>query len=235
MAGKFGNGGLVLNSAGEITADRNGLWSGGCQFSFPAGRLDLMPGVGTQHPYANFLVAERFRLVFSPGLWRLSVEYVGSNVDSSEPQYELSPGTGNEPIETHERFLSHLAGKPSAPLNGAIFRDLETGFETSDDVLGQFERFRVILEGGGLNPLAGLEQYITQNNTVWTKTWTQRSAPSSGGVRIAAPDGPAPAYGGASNWLEMPVAYTKRGNVYSCAARWIASGKRGWNSLVYPA
>lgn len=228
MAGKFGNGGLVLNQAGEITADRNGLWSGACQFSFPQGRLDLVPGVGTQHPYANFLVAERFRLVFSPGLWRLSVEYVGANVNSTEPQYELSPGTGNEPIETHKDFEETLAGKPSAPLNKAVFRDEVTGFETEDDALGIFSHFKAGSD------LAGLAQYITQNNTVWTKTWTQRAKPATGKVKISSPEGPSPSYGGSMNWLEMPVAYTLRGNVYSCSQRWVASGPKGWNPLVYP-
>lgn len=232
-----GNDGLVLSSAGEITATKAGLWTGSCLYSLPADRIDLIPNVGAVHPYASFLVAESFRLVFAPGLWKLYVEYAGANRDVSEPTYDLSPGTGNDPIETHSRFLSHLAGKPSAPKNGAIFRNPETGEVTKEDEPGayQFDRFSVLLAGGNLNPYAGLESYICQNNTVWTKSWTQRSAPTSHPVRIGAPDGPAPNYGGDTNWLELPVAYTKRGNVFSCVAQWLASGPRGWNPVVYPS
>ena len=229
--------GLVLSSAGEISADRAGLWTGSCQFSFPAGRIDLVPEAGTAHPYVGFLVAERFRLAFERGLWRLSVEYAGAHREETEAQYELSPGTGNEPIETHDRFLSHLAGKPSAPLNGAIFRDPESGMVTRDDTPGkwQFDRFSVLETSGALNPFAGQEAFISQNNTVWTKSWTRRSPPSAYKVHIMEPDGPNPNYGGATNWLALPIAYTKRGNVFACRAQWIASGRRGWNPLVYPA
>lgn len=205
-------------------------------FSLPVGRLDLIPRLGTFHPYANFLVSERCRLIFSPGLWKLSVDYVGANADETEPQYELSPGTGNEPIEAHDRFLSELAGKPSAPLNGAIFRDPESGEITASDVPGtwEFDRFSVLKADGTLNPFAGQEEFISQNNTVWTKTWTSRTKPESYRVSIRDPDGDAPDYGGDSNWLALPIAYTKRGLVFSCRAQWIASGRRGWNPDVYP-
>ena len=226
----------MLNAAGEITANKAGLWTGSCQFTFPAGQVDLIPGIGSAHPYVGFLVAESFRLSFTPGLWRLSMEYVGGSVDSSDPQYELSPGTGNEPIETHKSFLSVIAGKPSAPLNGAIFRNVVTGDVSEDDTAGvaQFDRFSIYVDGA-LNAYAGQEQFINQNNTVWTKSWTSKSKPSSYGIHIGAPDGPNPDYGGTTNWLAMPIAYTQRGNVFSNVARWIASGPRGWNPGVYPS
>lgn len=232
----YGNDGLVLSHAGELTADKNGLWTGACVFKMPAGRVDLIPAIGSVHPYANFCVAERFRLSFSAGLWVCSVEYVGGNVGESEPQYELSPGTGQEDIETHPDFVSVLAGKPSAPLHGAVFLDKFDNVST-DDTLGiaMFDRFSSHLEGGSLNPYAKIDAYLCQNNTVWTKTWTRNSPPPSTGIRIATPDGPNPDYGGASNWLAMPVAYTKRGNVYSCTARWLASGPRAWNPNIYPS
>lgn len=222
-----GDDGLVLRAAGDISADRNGLWAGSCLFSFPAGKIDLVPAINSLHPHVGFLIAERFRVVFEPGLWKVYVDYVGCNVDASEPQYELTPGTGNEPIQIHDRFESVLAGKPSAPLNGAIFRDSISGEVTHDDDLGEFDRFAAD------SPYAGLESFIAQNNTVWSKSWTQRSKPASTPVRISNPSGPAPDYGGSYNWLEFPVAYTKRGNVYSCTQRWMSSGPKGWNTVVY--
>lgn len=237
MAGKFGKSGLLLSSSGEITADRNGLWTGACLFTFDVGRVDQVPAIGSVHPNVSFLVAERFRIIFTPGRWTVSVDYVGANADDTDPQYELSPGTGNEPIEAHDKFLSTIAGKPSAPLNHAIFRNPETGEISTDDAPGMavFDRFSVYKPDGTLNPFAGQEMFISQNNTVWTKTWTRRSKPAAHKIRIGTPDGDAPDYGGGTNWLELPIAYTKRGRVYSCTARWIASGPRGWNPIVYPA
>ena len=143
-----------------------------------------------------------------------------------------SPGTGNEPIVTHDRFLSELGGKPSAPLNGAIFRDPVTGEISTDDATAEFDRFALMI-GGLRNPLAGVDSYICANNTVWTKSWTSRTKPTVHPIRISNPEGPAPDYGGSSNWLELPTAYTLRGNVYSCVARWLASGRGGWNNIVY--
>lgn len=224
----FGKNGLVLESAGEITADRNGLWSGSCRFSLPHGRVDLIPAVLSVHPHVGFLFAEKFRLSTNPGLWRVSVDYVGASVDSSEPQYELSPGTGNEPIQTHKDFIATIAGTPSSPKNGAIFRDPVSGEISTDDDLAEFDRFALSSE------LAGTDSYIAQNNTVWTKSWTQKSKPTSHGVRINNPPGNAPDYGGSYNWLELPVGYTVRGRVYSCQQHWVCSGPKGWKSIVYP-
>jgi hypothetical protein len=229
-----GKDGLVLEAAGEISADRNGLWTGSCRYSLPAGRLDLVPAALTPHPYAGFLVAERFRLTFAAGLWRLGVDYVGSNVEESVAQYELSDGTGNEPIQTHPDFLSELAGTASVPKNGALWRDPVTGEISSDDETAEFDRFRVKLEGGGQNPLAGLEEYIAQSNVVWSKSWTSRSAPAAQRIAIANPPGGAPDYGGSYNWLRLPVSFTVRGNVHSNVQRWLCSGPRGWHALVYP-
>lgn len=232
---KFGNDGLVLSAAGEISGDKNGLWTGACVFKLPVGRYDLVPGVGVEHPLADFLMSERFRLTFSPGLWTVSVDYAGMSAsyeDASPAQYDLSPGTGNEPIETHPKFVTDIGGKPSDPKNGARFRHYETGAETEDDALGVFDEFKLIVDGLK-NPYAKGEAFIAQNNTVWTKSWTQRTKPDSYGVKIATPDGPYPDYGGDTNWLAMPIAYTQRGSVFTCTAKWIASGPGGWNATVY--
>ena len=232
----YGTAGLILTTSGEVAGDRYGLWTGSCTFSMPVGRLDLIPGFGSVHPHAPFLSSEKFRVKFGLGFWYVSVDYAGmaGSLDESIPQYELNPGTGNDPIETHKDFLK-LAGKPSAPANGAIFRDPATGEVTKQDKVGKwrFDRFSVYVHGEH-NELAGCEQYINQNNTVWTKSWTSRKRPTSKGVQIKDPPGDAPRYGGNYNWLAMPVQYTMRAQVFSCQARWLGSGPRGWSKLVYP-
>ena len=234
----FGNAGLKLASASEIAVDRKGLWSGSCRFTLPIGAWSVVPKVGNAHPLAAFLLAERSRVILSKGLWQAIVEYAGIEEDESEPQYALDPGVGNEPIETHDDFVRTLAGRPSAPINGALFKNPKTGWPTRSDELGyyEFEKFAEGLAGGAANPFAGTKQFLECNQTVWTKTWTSKAKPEAGRVLsvVDDPPGGAPSYGGAFNWLEHPVAYTKRGGAYSNSQRWLLSARRGWNRLVYP-
>ncbi|MES2924001.1 MAG: hypothetical protein V4819_20785 [Verrucomicrobiota bacterium] len=81
MAGKLGKKGLLLRSSGEITADRNGLWTGACVFTFNEWHVEQVPAINSVHPYVAFLVAERFRITFTPIRWTAAVEYVGTNPD----------------------------------------------------------------------------------------------------------------------------------------------------------
>lgn len=234
MAKVHGNKGLILDAAGELSVDRMGVWSGACRFKIPIGRFDLVPLLNSMHPHANFCLAERQRVNFTPGLWTVYIDYAGANVEETEPVYELSPGTGNEPIETHDKFVSTLAGTASSPKNGAVFVNGD-GEKTTDNELGVFDRFSHTVSGGAFNPFSGVKEYITANNTVWTKSWTRKNAPSAGTriIKIAEPDGPNPSYGGKYNWLEMPTSYVKRGGAYACETRWLLSGRAGWNTEIY--
>lgn len=237
---QYGAGGrLILEAAGEITVDRNGLWSGSARFRFLPEEVGLVPTPGTQNPYLWFLLAERSRIIMTPGLWTAVVEYAGIQEDVSEAQYELSPGVGMDPIETHDKFASSLAGTPSAPKPGAVFVDPKTGIVTKDNTPGKyrFEEFAPILADGSKNPLGGVKGYYVANNTVWTKSWTQKAKPS-GATRTlmitSSPPGNPPQFG-SCNWLEHPVAYVKRGGAYSCVQRWLLSDENGWNQLIYPS
>jgi len=227
----YGPGGLKLEVAGELLVDRKGLWSGSCVFTFPAKAFDLIPKMNSVHPYASFLFAERMRIIMAAGLWKVSVDYVGIDVDTSDPQYELSPGTGNEAVETHPDFSTLIAGTPNNPNPDTkpIFRDPVTGYVSTDNATAEFDRFSL----GG--ELAGVTSYIAQNNTVWTKSWTQKTKPTAERIRIVtAPPGDAPNYGGNFNWLQMPVRYSVRARVFSCSQSWLCSGPQGWKNLLYP-
>jgi len=227
-----GKTGLILAAAGELSADRYGLYTGRCQFKFPPGEWSLLPGGGAVHPHAPWAVSEKQTVLFTPGFWTLNVEYAGTPIEVSPPVYESRRGTGQEAIQTNPRFVSHIAGKPSAPLNGAIFLD-PNGDVTTDDVLGTFDKFKLIVDGKR-NELFGLNAYLAVNNTIWSKSWTQRSKPSQDNVgKIATPSGPYPNYGAGSNWLDLGVDYTQRANVYACHQQWMGSGPGGFSTIVY--
>jgi hypothetical protein len=224
--------GAILGHAGEIHVSREGLWTGSCRYRVPKGRYDLMPKIGSVHPYAEFLFVEKLRVIYTEGLWTVLCEYAGASFTSSgvtDATYELSPGTGSEPIEIHPEF-DEFAGTPSAPNedNKPLFRDPVTGFPSTDDEVAEFDRF----QSG--SPLYGVKSYICQNNTVWTKRWTQKNKPEDEPLKVvSSPPGPAPEYGGAYNWLQYPVAYSVRGNVYSCSQNWLSSGPKGWSTVIY--
>ncbi len=232
----YGTSGLILKSASEVAVDKMGLWTGTCTFSLPPGRYDLVPAPNSWHPLLDFMWAERSRITMSPGLWRAVVEYAGVDI-LPPPVYELNPGVGTEPIETHPDFCTTLAGKPSAPLNGARWIDPKTGIETKCNTPGkfEFEKFSGFLANGDRNPFAGTTGFLEANQTTWQKSWTTKAMPDPGHAmqRIVLPPGNPPDYGGTYEWLEYPVQFSRRGNAYTNQQRWLLSGRRGWNQLIY--
>jgi hypothetical protein len=246
-----------LQPGGELVTDNKGLVTGRMLFKGLPGAWPTMPQIGSEHPFASFCAMERRSVRFAAGFWEVTGEYAGtqntgtgdesssdSSSDSSDsgsdsssgddnsweydlpPVYELTPGTGTEPIETHPRF-AEFAGTPSAPLNGAIFRDAN-GNQTSVDDAGVFDRFLMT------SAWAGCEAYLTPSGTVWSKSWVASAEPSSAGVGITdSPPGSPPNFGGSYNWLTMPPSYSRRGRAYDCRQIWLLSGARGWNAELY--
>lgn len=234
----YGAGGAILASAGELVTDRRGLVSGRCLFKVRPGDWRGMPALGAVHPYANFCHLERRAVSFTKGFWAVTGEYVGCEGEETQPIYDWNPGVGTEPIEITKNFVTQIAGKPSAPLNGAIFLD-ERGDLTEDDKAGVFEKFRLLTPEGNVNPYAGTEVFMTLNNGVYSKSWVRKVKPNeSGGSEkplsiVTSPPGPQPQFGGSYNWLEYPVAYTSRGAVYECKQNWLLSGPKGFNTVIY--
>lgn len=229
---RHGRDGLILKHSGEIIQDIYGEESGTCMFHCPPGRWDLMPVAGFAHPMAGHLLFERRRVRFTPGFWKVYCDFRGV-LGNPPPRYELSLGSGREPIETHPKFESHLAGKPSAPKNGAIFVDAQ-GNITTDDDLGVFERFLIKNPDDPNLSFGGVDGYLDMNNIIWTKTWISRSVPSTGGkVEIENPEGNAPNFSG-RNWLYTGLGSSGvRGGSVRNRKTWRLSGPGGWLAPVY--
>jgi len=223
---------LILKHSGNIVQDIYGEESGRCQFSCPPGQWDLMPGAGYAHPYASHLLFERREVKLTPGFWKVFADYRGVLGDPP-PRYELSFGSGTEPIETHPDFITQIGGKPSAPKNGAVFVDAQ-GKITSDDSLGVFDRFLVSNPDDELLSFAGLESYVDMNSIMWTKTWVTNAMETTGGkVEIDTPDGDAPSFDG-RNYLYIGLSSSGvRGGSARHRKSWRLSGPNGWNPKVY--
>ena len=239
----YGSQELIICGGGELSTARGGLMTGRMSFKVQPGMWKEMPQLGEEHPLASFCKMEKRQVRFGKGYWTVLGDYVGCEAAvESEPAYDWDPGTGTEPIEVAKNFVTEIGGKPSDPKNGAIFVD-ENGEETADDKKGLFGRFRILDDEGELNPFAGLENFLTMNNAVWTKTWVKRRAPDGSptgtedrpmNIVSKPPGGSAvPKFGGDYDWLEFPIGFSARGDVFECRQTWMLSGPRGWNDTIY--
>lgn len=229
----FGNTSLHLRDASRITTDRYGLDTGNVVFQCRRSDWqDNRPALGAAHPFANWLACEKVTTELQPGFAQFACEYAGVN-GSTAPVYELEVGTSQEPIETHKDFVTSIGGKPSVPLNGAIFRDGE-GNITKNDSLGMFDRFLLVV-GGDRNPLAGVGSYLDPGQVTWTATYCTTSRPTSlaGVGHIGTPEGGAPSLGDGRNWLYVSLSYEKRGLCYKVKKTWRASARGGWRTEIY--
>jgi hypothetical protein len=227
------DGGLIVESPGEVHTDIYGLETCTAVFKAPQDRPDLIPPMFAYHPVFTYLNMERRRVSITPGYLIITGEFAGIP-GGTIPIYELSLGCSDEPIETHPRFISEIGGRPSAPMNGAIFIDPSTGRVTASDAVGVFDHFKLTISGT-LNPLAGISAYLEAAQMCWRERYCATSRPSDTTVvgHIQSPAGPAPNPPSGGNWLYMGVTYEQRGNCFFITREWRASGRRGWNELIY--
>lgn len=230
---KHGKDGVTVEHSGEIVVSNTGLWTASLKVKFPAGAWEMCPRRNSTHPDAAFLKAESIRIIQAPGLWIALVDYAGISPDNdpSEPVYELSPGVGSEPIETHKDFTTVLAGTAASPKNGAIFVDRKNGGPTTSTNPTDYE----FLKFNPPSDLAGVSAFLEPNNTFWVKRWTQKAKPVVSNVmKIDTPDGDCPDFGGSYDWLKFPLSMQGRGGAWTCEQRWMLSGRKGWKSIIYP-
>lgn len=174
----------------------------------------------------------------SPGMFVVQYQFEGFLFDVPEPVYELVGSLDQEPIAGNARFVSHIGGKPSAPLNGAIFVSPITGMPTSDDNEGVFYEFAATLPGVSAgerirNPKAGQDTALIPG-AEWVVSKFSRTRPSVLGNlgKIENPEGPNPSLSGRT-WLRWAHGYVRRGGIYQEQIRWKISGPNGWDEDTY--
>jgi hypothetical protein len=157
--------------------------------------------------------------------WRTSYLFEGFIRSLPEPTYELSGSLDQQPIATHPDF-EDFAGTPSAPLNGAVFVDPETGRVTDDDAIGVFREF-----GSAGGEFGGLESYLDPGAT-WTKISFAATRPTTLralGTKMT-PDGSPPSLTG-RDWLFWETSFRVRGYIVEVRETWKLSGRGGWLSI----
>jgi hypothetical protein len=185
------------------TAEAIRLYSGNSSYN-------TYPSLFESHPTYPWLHLEKQKVDFTPGYVVVTSGYAGIAGGQSETThiYELCLGLGEEPIETHPKFQSEIAGSPSSPLNGAIFIDFETGKKTMDDNRGVFDRFQNTLDGVR-NTFAGISAYLDLAQITWRERYVTNTRPSDGsdiGYKDT-PSGPAPSVVAHAYWLYAGLTY----------------------------
>lgn len=229
----IGQSGFV-ESIGELVSDIYGLQTCETTFKYNQGSfIDVAPNFEA-NPFFPWLHCERIRVTEIPGFFIVTKGYAGVSGGQSTAIYELGLGLGEDPIETHRKFVSEIAGTPSNPLNGAYFIDPETGKLSTDDATGMFDHFKGLI-GGTLNPFAGITSYLNLCNVTWRERYVTTTRPTNMSTigYIDTPHGPYPSLPGNANWLNMGTSYEQRGSAFFVTNEWKGSGPRGWNSTIY--
>ena len=163
-----------------------------------------------------------------PGWWTVNYIFEGFLLQIPEPTYELTTSLGQEPIQTHEDFVS-FAGTPAAPLNESLFVDPDTGYK-STKANAVWKEFAY---NGTVSTKAGITSYLAPG-AEWRMTKFQTNRPT--GIRdvgtIDPPSGPNPSVSG-RDWLAWSESYVRRGHVYQVTSVWKLSGRNGWDEDIY--
>ncbi len=239
---------IVAGSA-RATRKANGLEEAECTFEVTgapgsAGQLlEATQPLGSRHPYKPHLFMESQQLIYQAAGARLVCTYAGVTFEWLErPTYELVIGMQESPIETHPDF-EDFAGKPSAPLNGALFINPETGLKTTSNTIGVFDSFLPYLTGGARNSKAGVEAYLDPT-VVYRESMVSYTLPSASGFGQISGDVPGPGFRGSlgrRNWLYVGYTYRRRGApqglqsqvIYEVSKEWRLSGRAGWDDDIY--
>ena len=236
----------------RVARKSNGLEEGECTFEvvgdpLQAGlTLEAQRPLGGAHPYRSWLYMETQQIQYLPHGARAVCGYAGvQNQYLDRPVYECVMGMEESPIEVHPNFQT-LAGKPSAPTNGALFLDPETGSITTNDLRGIFDRFRPFVKSGGStvkNPKAGIEAFLDPVAT-YRESFVSLSLPSASGFGTVVTSLPGPGLPGVlgrRNFLYLGYTWRRRGDpngiqsrvLYEVNKEWRASGRNGWDTDVY--
>lgn len=231
---------ILAQSGWQFRASRDGLASFRQKFRGPA--LTLLAGIfSSQFSGGTYSVSRGYRsphpLFPSLGVYSaevtggkglnnigtLDMEWRGLDPRSNQippPVYELDRSTGNEPLETHPKWVTDIAGKPSAPKNSAIFVGPD-GTISTDDATATFKEFAAVGTDGQKNPWVGRSDYLVAGS-IFKKTYCSYSPPGDMGSvgHFSSPDGPAPSPPAGYDWFFLGESYTDESAIYHITASW---------------
>jgi hypothetical protein len=164
------------------------------------------------------------------GLIETTVHYHGLSSEfsfESRTTLEYPGGVDQVSIQLHPKFRD-FAGTPGNPENGALWVDIETGEEATEET----EKAR--FEGFVLNPESeffGVESYLVARPMVY-KSYFRKSRPnleklmtikSSVGINVP----------GIRNWLLVDMPFRQVSDGYQITEQYKGAPDPGWNKDIY--
>jgi len=238
-----------IQPSGKFKSTREGLASAseryfGLYKDFVAGKILQVLGSGTtgqtvsrvykaSHPdFPSLLAYDSNVTRGKAGTGWLDIEFRGMDPAFGQsqippPVYTRERSTGNEPLMTHPKWITDIAGTPHAPLNGAQFIS----------VTGNVESFNPGVSGGpdpGFNEatatfhqwlsnsiMAGRDDYLAPG-MVFLKTYTafSDSKDASQVGKFSKPDGPAPTPPEGYDWFYLGETSTDEAGLFRIQASW---------------
>jgi hypothetical protein len=214
-----------------ITERNDGTLEGVFVIRIDKANRAYLPEVGDTHPDDDRLEIHSIDYTVTQlGLLEAAFSCLGLVDDPTDPVISYTGTPDRESVVTHPDFVSVLAGRPSAPKNGALFVHRVHGRQTEDDNLGQFESFSTNVN----SELYGVQYYLAPSTQI-TLTWWQTDTPTIERMKIIDKiDGDFKTPADVENFLILDTPYRQIGSHFQVTQIILGSGKGGWSELLYP-
>jgi hypothetical protein len=197
------------------------------------------------HPDFPSLLAYGVKIIRRPGIINglLSIEYRGLDPALSFPPppiYTIETTTGNEPISTHPKWVSQIAGTATVPLNGAQFVSYDVSGANYNPAPaagnpGTYQAANAVffqwLNG---SIFTGVEDYLAAG-IIFKKTYTSFGNPgdASSVGSFSSPSGPAPNLPANYNWFFLGETSEDNAGLYRNEATWKAVPTGDAANIIY--
>tara|TARA_B100000927_G_scaffold285570_1_gene275836 strand:+ start:256 stop:948 length:693 start_codon:yes stop_codon:yes gene_type:complete len=187
------------------------------------GQQEYPVQVGDSHPIDPIAMAYKWGYRFDVGGYIITeVDYIGLQSGPTNYYVEYTGTVQEEPIETHDKFVSDIGGTVSNPKNQAIF----------DAKTGEFIGF----PGNAPNDLGGVKGYLSPSITARVTYYAY--GPKKGNINDLGnksnPPVNLPKHQSGANWLLVGVSFREFATItVQVTEEYMLSGRKGWNDLIY--
>lgn len=226
----------------EVNWDEFGVCTGSCHYNCVFDGAAVFVAEQVEHPDFDFMIRKSASLRrVEGGMADVVINFFGVEASLQGSKYSLQATTSLQPIETHPKFHEEIGGygteqDKSHAKNGAIF-----------DKVGKFVGFGPLKSGSSVieNPYLGVRSYyqpsvLFEENSVCGEDHVEVALDNLGKISgppttpmlpdVTALDG----YETMDRtWLFMGVNAKEMGKGIQRQRRWMLSGFRGWNTVIY--
>jgi hypothetical protein len=231
---------LQIQAVGRVSVSRYGLAEGDVTWKAPTSLIsNLAPAFGSVHPIFSWLNLENISFDYDKAYSLMTGHYAGA-FPGAISVFDYQPSFGEEPIQTHPNFGGPASvvddGSIVGASGGPILNSAVTPTGNNGVVFNPDGSFKSILSGSP-NNMGGVTSYLLGQGFYVESSVSSIVPDCSNDGTIQTPDSPPggspPSLPSGGNWLQAPTVFTQRALVYDIRRSWKASGRKGWNPIVY--